>query len=81
MLSGSDRNDDILFSPEHIAHRHAGCVRRELDFADLLTLFTHMNSPEVQNNAVDFDYNSNGLVDMADIVALFDMMIAMFPPS
>ena len=53
----------------------------ELDFADLLTLFTHMNSPEVQNNAVDFDYNSNGLVDMADIIALFDMMIAMFPPS
>lgn len=52
----------------------------KLDFADILTLFTHMNSPEVQNNAADFDYNSNGLVDMADIIALFDMMIAMYAP-
>ena len=52
----------------------------QLDFADILMFFTHLNSPEVQGNAQDFDYNGNGLADMADITTLFDTLVAMSAP-
>ena len=52
----------------------------QLDFADILMFFTHLNSPEVQGDAQDFDYNGNGLADMADITTLFDALVAMSAP-
>ena len=42
-----------------------------LDFADIVALFVHLDSDEVQNNAAVFDFGGNGTVDMADVVALF----------
>ncbi|MCH7652262.1 MAG: PKD domain-containing protein [Chloroflexi bacterium] len=47
-----------------------------LDFADLVTLFQHLNSPVVQDNPDYFDYNDNGKVDMGDVLALFNLLIA-----
>ena len=47
-----------------------------LDFADIVLLFEHLNSPQVVDNPAYFDYNGNGKVDMADILALFEMLIA-----
>ena len=46
-----------------------------LDFADIVTLFEHMASVEVQGNQADFDFNGNGFVDMNDIVQLFAKVI------
>ena len=47
-----------------------------LDFADIVALFEHMDSPQVQNNQSAFDFNDNGRMDMADIIALFDMLVS-----
>ena len=45
-----------------------------LDFADILNMFLLLDSPEVQENQLDFDFNANGAVDMADVVTIFDML-------
>ena len=42
-----------------------------LDFADVVTLFEHLASAEVQGNHADFDFNNSGFVDMDDIFQLF----------
>ena len=47
-----------------------------LDFADIVTLFEHMASAEVQGNQADFDFNGNGSFDMDDIVQLFALVTA-----
>ena len=47
-----------------------------LDFADIVLLFEHLESPQVVDNPQYFDYNGNGKVDMADILVLFEMLIA-----
>ena len=45
------------------------------DFSDVVTLFLHLASPEVQDNATRFDFNLNDRVDFADVVVLFgDLM-------
>lgn len=45
------------------------------DFADIVGLFSHLDSAAVQNNHTAFDYNTSGVVDMADVVMLFDMLL------
>ena len=47
-----------------------------LDFADIVALFSHLSSPEVQNNQSYFDFNGSGGVDMADVVELFDWTVS-----
>ena len=47
-----------------------------LDFADVLSMFLHLDSPEVQENFPDFDFNANGAADMADVVLIFDTLLA-----
>ena len=47
-----------------------------LDFADIVLLFEHLESPQVVDNPAYFDYNGNGKVDMADILVLFEMLIS-----
>ena len=47
-----------------------------LDFADIVLLFEHLNSPQVVDNPTDFDYNGDGKANMADILVLFEMLIA-----
>lgn len=47
-----------------------------LDFADIVALFEHMDSPEVLSDVAAFDFNGNGLVDMADVLTLFEVLIA-----
>ena len=47
-----------------------------LDFSDVVLFFWSLDTPEVLNNADDFDFNGNGLVDMADVVSLFNMTVA-----
>ena len=46
------------------------------DFADVVALFEHLDSSQVQNNQAAFDFNGNGVVDMGDIAALFDKLVA-----
>ena len=45
------------------------------DFADIVALFDHMDSPEAQGDVAAFDFNGNGLLDMADLQTLFDLLI------
>ena len=47
-----------------------------LDFGDVLTLFDHMDSGQVQGNPSDFDFSLNGSVDFADIDSLFDSVVS-----
>ena len=47
------------------------------DFDDLVTLFQHMLSPEVQNNQEYFDFNGNGWLDFDDIVEMFRTMLGL----
>ena len=47
-----------------------------LDFADVVILFEHLDSAEVQDHQADFDFNGNGSVDMDDIVQLFALVTA-----
>ena len=42
-----------------------------LDFADIVYLFQHLSSPDIQNNTDDFDFNGNSRMDMDDVVTLF----------
>ena len=44
-----------------------------IDFADVVALFEHLDSPEVQDNQQYFDFDGNGTVNTADVVMLFDM--------
>ena len=46
------------------------------DFADIVALFQHLNSPQVQNNQAAFDFDGSGTVDMADVQTLFDELVA-----
>jgi hypothetical protein len=41
------------------------------DFNDVVLLFQHLKSPEVENNPEDFDFNGSGGIAFDDIVALF----------
>jgi PKD repeat protein len=51
-----------------------GNARR--DFADVVALFEHMDSPEVRSNEAAFDFNGNGRLDFADIQRLFDIVVS-----
>lgn len=44
-----------------------------LDFADVIALFEHLDSAEIQDNSARFDFDGNGNVDMGDTLALFAM--------
>ena len=46
-----------------------------LDFADIVALFNHLESVEVQNSPGAFDFNGSGSVDSADVMALFDLLV------
>lgn len=46
-----------------------------LDFADVVLLFRHLQSPEVQSDAELFDFNGNGRVDTADVIVLFKTLV------
>lgn len=46
-----------------------------LDFADVVTLFDHMDSEEVRFNQKAFDFNGNGHVDFDDIIRLFELLV------
>ena len=48
-----------------------------LDFADLVVLFDHLLSPEVQDNWQYFDFKESGDVDSADVLELFNVLISM----
>ncbi|WP_226012289.1 fibronectin type III domain-containing protein [Halomicrobium salinisoli] len=43
----------------------------EVDYADVVTYFEHMDEPAMQNSVAAYDYNGNGDVDYADLVDLF----------
>ncbi|MEM3094504.1 MAG: dockerin type I domain-containing protein, partial [Nitrososphaera sp.] len=46
------------------------------DFADVVALFEHMDSPEVRGNEAAFDFNGNGRMDMADVIELFNRLVS-----
>jgi len=46
------------------------------DFADIVGISVNLDSTVVQDSKSTFDYNSDGGVDMADVLELFNMLIA-----
>ncbi len=45
------------------------------DFADVVGFFVHLDSSAVQDNPTLFDYDNSGQVGIADVLALFDMLM------
>ena len=66
---------DTLADRHQVALKNALAYDRSLDFDDVVTFFENFNTPEVQNNWSVFDFNSNGRVDMDDLMALFERII------
>lgn len=64
-----DLNGDGLYEDMN------GNLRR--DFADIVIFFLSIDSPVVQDNIFIFDYDANGVVNMADVQEMFNQLVRM----
>ena len=48
-----------------------------MDFVDIVLMFVHLDSVEVQSNIDLFDFTGNGSVDFDDVVGMFQQLIGL----